>query len=198
MAGRWLMFHKFACCPGLGVTWARHLANQQLLASPDPPTNTLTGRNHMTFNHGGHIGGIGCAGAAGGAGLGGLQDRINEHHDRVVAGVREHTGQAHDRVQEHVGQVREHVQEHVDRVRDAVQNHVGGGGAGESLGGGQPLHLIFPDWVPPVVQDQVFSLQAIGLPGGVTMSLVALVAISCLAIILASALVKTVVVRCST
>ena len=137
----------------------------------------------MTFNHGGHIGGIGCAGAAGGVGLGGLQDRINEHHDRV---------------QEHVGQVREHVQEHVDRVRDAVQHHVGGGGAGESLGGGQPLHLVFPDWVPPVVQDQVSSLQAIGLPGGVTMSLVALVAIACLALILASTLVKTVVVRCST
>jgi len=44
----------------------------------------------------------------------------------------------------------------------------------------------------------MFSLQAISLPGGITLSLVALVAISCLAIILASALVKKVVVRCST
>jgi hypothetical protein len=151
----------------------------------------------MTFNHGGHIGGMGCAGAAGGAGLGDLQDRINEHHDRVAGIVREHTRQAHDRVQEHVGQVRDNVQAHVDRVREHVQDHVGGGGAGESLGGGQPLHLIFPDWVPPVVQDQALNLQAIGLPGGLTVSLVALVAVSCLAVVLASALIKTVVVKCS-
>jgi hypothetical protein len=49
----------------------------------------------------------------------------------------------------------------------------------------------------PDVNEHAFSLMAIPLPGGVTMSIVAIVAIACLAIILASAVVKTVVVKCS-
>jgi hypothetical protein len=49
----------------------------------------------------------------------------------------------------------------------------------------------------PVGSDHVFSLQAIPLPRGITASLVAVVAINCLVLVLASALVKTVVVRCS-
>jgi hypothetical protein len=98
----------------------------------------------------------------------------------------------------------------------------GAAGAG-AVGGGWGIHHVTAPHInvphvdpghhvgniPHVVSDRVglaayseplhvFSLQAISLPGGITLSLVALVAISCLAIILASTLVKKVVVRCST
>jgi len=134
--------------------------------------------------HTGH--GLGCAGAAGagGVGLGGLQDRINEHHDKVVKHVQEHAGAVHDRIQGHV-----------DSIHDAVQSHLGHSG-GEAISGA-PLDLVFPTWTPPVVSDQGFDLQAIPLPGGVVMNVIMLAALACLVVILASAMVKTVVVKCS-
>jgi hypothetical protein len=81
---------------------------------------------------------------------------------------------------------------------DVVEHHeIFGHHAGKGLGmSGSPLDLVFPD-PAPVAGDHVFNLAAVALPGGVTASLIALVAISCLVIVLASALVRTVVVRCS-
>ena len=60
----------------------------------------------------------------------------------------------------------------------------------------EPVQFIFGDQAQAVAAHSAWW-QAIELPGGLTMGLVALVAVSCLTLILASALVKTVVIRCS-
>ena len=149
----------------------------------------------MTFQHGGH----GCAGVAGVLGAFGIhlpdkhevQDRINEHHERVTQHVQEHRDAVHDRLND---------------VRDSVQSHFGGSGGsvrdsithhtGEVLGlPGDPLQLVFGN--PALASSEHFSLAAIPVGGGVTMSIVALLAVICMVLIMASMLVKTVVVRCS-
>ena len=131
--------------------------------------------------HTGH--GLGCAGAAGagGVGLGGLQDRINEHHDKVVKHVQEHAGAVHDRIQQHV-----------DDAREAIQNHLHPSG-GEGLSGA-PLHLIFGD--PVAAEAHHYSLAAIPVGGGVTMTIVALIAVICMVAVTASMAIKVVAVRC--
>ena len=141
----------------------------------------------MTFQHSGH----GCAGAAGGGVLGAIgihlpdpksvQDTINEHHDRVVKHVQEHAGAVHDRIQQHV-----------DDAREAIQNHLHPSG-GEGLSGA-PLHLIFGD--PVAAEAHHYSLAAIPVGGGVTMTIVALIAVICMVAVTASMAIKVVAVRC--
>jgi hypothetical protein len=68
---------------------------------------------------------------------------------------------------------------------------------GEGLGlPAEPMQLIFGTPASGAIRSAAWW-QAVPLPGGITMSLVALVAIVCLAVVLASALAKTVVIRCS-
>ena len=91
---------------------------------------------------------------------------------------------------------------HVDPPHGGFGHDLGSHGIEHHAGKGfglpaDPMHFIFPDPVPAGSPHNLFTLQAVPLPGGLTMSLVALVAISCLVIVLASTLVKTVVVRCS-
>ena len=50
-----------------------------------------------------------------------LQERINEHHERVT---------------QHVNEARDHVNNTINDVRDTIQNPFGGGGGGFS--GGHP------------------------------------------------------------
>ena len=147
----------------------------------------------MAFQHGGH----GCLGVGGILGAFGihlpdkneLQERINEHHDRVVEHVQQHHDSAHDRISD---------------IRESVQNHFGGGGGAMDAGGpdpsesawmmgGQPLNLIFGD--PVAAEAHHYSLAAIPVGGGVTMSIVALVMVIALTLIMASMLVRTVVVK---
>ena len=59
--------------------------------------------------------------------------------------------------------------------------------------GGQPLNLIFGD--PVAAEAHQFSLAAIPVGGGVTMSIVALITVLCMALIMASMMVRTVAVR---
>ena len=90
-------------------------------------------------------------------------------------------------------------------VRDAVGNHGGGGGGlsggrpdpGESVGmfGDQPLDLVFGN--PAPVADHGFSLAAIPVGGGVTMSIVALIGTIVVALVILSMATRMVVARCS-
>jgi hypothetical protein len=80
-----------------------------------------------------------------------------------------------------------------DRLRGHLARHFG-----EGLGlPSDPAQLVFGSPAPSGVSRSFTWWQAIPLPGGLTMSLVALVALACLAVVLASALVKTAVVACS-
>jgi hypothetical protein len=142
----------------------------------------------MTFQHTGH-GCLGVGGILGGVGIHlpehkgpTLQERINEHHERVT---------------QHVNEARDHVNNHINDVREHIENHFGGGGGGggESVGGGAPLDLIFGN--PAQADGPGLSLAAIPVGGGVTVSIVAMIAILCMALIMISTLSKTVAVRCS-
>jgi len=142
----------------------------------------------MTFQHSGH----GCAGAAGG-GLGAVgihlpdpksvQEHISEHHERVTSSVQDHVGEHHERVT----QVQQGVQDHLDNA------HEGLGHSGGEAVSGAPLHLIFGD--PVAAESHHYSLAAIPVGGGVTMSIVALIMVIALTLIVASMMVKTVAVR---
>ena len=75
-----------------------------------------------------------------------------------------------------------------------------GGGIARHVGEGlglpaDPVQFIFG--TPASATHAVAWWQAVPLPGGITMGLVALVALGCLAVVLASALVKMVMIRCS-
>lgn len=84
-----------------------------------------------------------------------------------------------------------------EHVRDHLPDRVPHGGESVPMFD-HPLNLIFPDPATVPASDHIVALQAIALPGGITMSLVALVAIACLVLVLTSALIKTVVVKCCT
>jgi hypothetical protein len=78
-------------------------------------------------------------------------------------------------------------------LRDHLGRHFG-----EGLGlPDNPMQLVFGTPTPNGVSRSFAWWQAVPLPGGLTVSLVVLVALACLAVVLASALVKTVVVACS-
>lgn len=159
----------------------------------------------MTFQHGGH----GCAGVAGVLGGFGIHLPDKDHDDS------EHRNTIHDRINDVRDRVHDHIGggsgsgDRVGDVRERVQDHFGGGSsgsgsvrdtvtqhAGDSLGLPQdPLNLIFGD--PTLAAGDQFSLAAIPVGGGVTMSIVALLAVVCMVVILASMLAKTVMVRCS-
>jgi hypothetical protein len=147
----------------------------------------------MSVQHAGH----GCLGVGGILGAFGihlpdkneLQERINEHHDRVVEHVQEHRDSAHDRISD---------------IRESVQNHFGGGGGlshgghsdpGESVGmfGGPPMDLVFGN--PALVDNPGISLAAIPVGGGITMSIVALITVVSMLVIMASMTVRMVAVR---
>jgi hypothetical protein len=61
--------------------------------------------------------------------------------------------------------------------------------------GGPPLDLVFGN--PALVDYPGISLAAIPVGGGVTMSIVALIAVIAMILIVASMVVRTVAVRCS-
>jgi hypothetical protein len=67
--------------------------------------------------------------------------------------------------------------------------------AGESLGlPADPLQLVFGN--PALASSEhAFSLAAIPVGGGITMSIVALIAVLCMVLIMASMMVRTVAVR---
>ena len=150
----------------------------------------------MTFQHGGHACAGGIAGVLGAFGIhlpehdgSTLQDRINEHHERVT---------------QHVNDARDHVNNTINDVRDTIHNTLGGGSGGFSGGhpdpgesawmmGGQPLNLIFGD--PMAAEAHHYSLAAIPVGGGITMSIVALITVIALTLIMVSMLVKAVAVR---
>jgi len=68
---------------------------------------------------------------------------------------------------------------------------------GEGLGSPtDPVQFIFGTPASGATHSAAWW-QALPLPGGMSMSLVALVALGCLAVVLASALLKMVVIRCS-
>jgi hypothetical protein len=130
----------------------------------------------MTFQHGGH----GCLGIGGILGAFGIH--LPEHHLPNLP----------------------HPGSFPHPVRDAIHNAIGGGSGGFSGGhpdpgesawmmGGQPLNLIFGD--PVAAEAHHFSLAAIPVGGGVTMSIVALVMVIALTLIMASMMVKAVAVR---
>jgi hypothetical protein len=128
----------------------------------------------MSISHS-HANCLGGGGAAAG-GLGVLHERIHDHVDKV----REH-------VQNHVG-------DHVVGIAGAVRH------AGKSLGlPASPTEIIFVDPIkPPAAPTAHLFLRVIALPGGMTATLLTLMVVVSLAVVLASALVKTVVVKCST
>jgi hypothetical protein len=150
----------------------------------------------MAFQHGGHA----CAGGIAGV-LGAFGINLPEHHGSTL---QERVNNHHERVTQHVQEHRDNVREHVDNFRDNVQNHFGGGGGmspggapdpGESawMMGNQPLNLIFGD--PVAAEAHQYSLAAIPVGGGVTMSIVALIMVIALTLIMASMLIRTVVVK---
>ena len=131
----------------------------------------------MTFQHGGH----GCLGVGGILGAFGIH--LPEHHlpNLPKPGSFPHP------------------------IRDAIHNALGGGSGGMSgghpdpgesawfMGGDQPMNLIFGD--PVAAEAHHYSLAAIPVGGGVTMSIVALIMVIALTLIVASMMVKTVAVR---
>ena len=76
-------------------------------------------------------------------------------------------------------------------TRDAVGNRSGG----ESFGDGSPLNLIFGD--PVAAEAHHFSLAAIPVGGGVTMSIVALIGTIVVLLVIVSMTTRMVVARCS-
>jgi hypothetical protein len=149
----------------------------------------------MTFQHGGH----GCLGVGGILGAFGihlpkhdgptLQERINDHHERVTQHVQDHHNNVRDRIND---------------VRDSIHNSLSGGGGGLGPGGpdpgesawmmgGHPLNLLFGD--PTAAVTHHYSLAAIPVGGGVTMSIVALIAVIVLTLIMASMVFKGVATR---
>jgi hypothetical protein len=125
----------------------------------------------MTFQRGGY----GCAGVAGVLGAFGIH--LPKHHDFPHP------------------------------IRDAIHDHfAGGGGVGGLDGGrptpgtgflslddGQPLNLVFGD--PVAAETHHYSLAAIPVGGGVTMSIVALLVVIALTMVMASMTVRSVAVR---
>lgn len=138
----------------------------------------------MTFQHGGH----GCAGIAGVLGAFGVHLPDKPHNLPHLSPPPHH---------DFGGQFGQH-------VRDSISHFSGGGGGmtggkpdpGESVGmfGGQPLDLVFGN-PAPAAGEHAFSLAAIPVGGGVTMSIVALIAVACMVLIMASMTVRTVAVR---
>jgi cellulose synthase/poly-beta-1,6-N-acetylglucosamine synthase-like glycosyltransferase len=85
-----------------------------------------------------------------------------------------------------MGQIKDHLDQAHDHSNDHIPHH-----SGNSLGiVGDPVRLVFPD--PQPALDHSFSSlswQAVSL-GGITVSIIALVAIACVVLILASAVTR--------
>ncbi len=133
----------------------------------------------MTFQHGG----LGCAGGAGILGAIGIHfpdKHRDDFHDRL--------NDAHDSVRGHFGAG---FGGGGGSVHDSITNH-----SPKGLGlSNEPLQLIFGN--PALANSEHFSLAAIPVGAGVSMSIVALVAVICLALILATGMARAVLMRCS-
>jgi hypothetical protein len=148
----------------------------------------------MTFQHTGH----GCLGVGGILGAFGIH--LPEHHSTLQERINEH----HERVTEHVNEARDHVNNTINGVHDAVRGALGGGGGGFSGGhpdpgesawmmGGHPLNLIFGD--PVAAEAHQFSLAAIPVGGGVTMSIVALILALAMIVVIVSMVARVVMIN---